>query len=201
MASGSNRNRDRTFTEDLTVAVSGWAVAYASAGGVLVYSGIKGATISDTVKSVLSGNLNVSETEPVNFGGTGTAADTGAANQSAAKNQALAKTLAASMGLSDWTTGQAWTDWVSLWNRESGWSNTADTRKTGAGGDNASSAVFAYGIAQARPYSKMPQSAWPPDKGGSADATAQITWGIGYIQGSYGSPVMAWAHEQTNGWY
>lgn len=184
------------------MAVSGWAVAYASAGGVLVYSGIKGASISDTVKAVLAGNLNVSETEPVNFGSASTAtADVGAANQSAAKNQALAKTLATSMGLGDWTQGQGWTDWVSLWNRESGWSATADTRKTGAGGDNAGSAVFAYGIPQARPYSKMPQSAWPSDKGGASDPSAQIQWGIGYIQGTYGSPVLAWAHEQANGWY
>lgn len=171
------------------MAVSGWAVAYASAGGVLLYSGIKGASISDTVKSVLSGNLNVSETEPVSFGSAGTTADTGAANQSAAKNQALAKTLAASMGLQDWTQGQAWTDWVSLWNQESGWSATAKNKSSGA-----------YGIPQSLPASKMPPAAQAPPVG-TSDPTAQITWGIQYIQSTYGSPVMAWAHEQANNWY
>lgn len=43
----------------------GIAVAYASAGGIILYSGIKGATIADTLKAVLSGNLKVTPTEPI----------------------------------------------------------------------------------------------------------------------------------------
>jgi hypothetical protein len=116
----------------------------------------------------------------------------------AAPNQATGKLLAAAYG---WNTGQQWADLVSLWDRESGWSNTADTRVTHAGGDASNAAVFAYGIPQARPYNKMPQPAWPPDKGGKADPTAQITWGLAYIKATYGSPSAAWANETAKGFY
>ena len=163
--------------------ISGWAVAYMSAGGVILYSAVKGATIADTVKAVLSGNLKVKGTETVDFGG-GTAApgNTGAASQSAEKNQALAKSLASSMGLQSWTVGQEWSDWVSLWNQESGWSITAANPGSGA-----------RGIAQKiSGYSADYQE---------GNATSQITWGINYILGRYGSPSLAWAHEVENNWY
>jgi hypothetical protein len=114
----------------------------------------------------------------------------------AAPNQNIGKLLAAGYG---WSTGQQWADLVSLWDRESGWSNTADTRKTGL--DPPGAAVFAYGIAQARPYNKYPSAGWPPDKGGKADPHAQIAWGLAYIKGRYGSPSAAWAHETANNWY
>jgi hypothetical protein len=29
----------------------------------------------------------------------------------------------------------------------------------------------------------------------------QITWGLGYIQGRYGTPCGAWAKSQASGWY
>lgn len=58
------------------MAGKGVAVAYAVVGGVVLYSGIKGATIADTVGAVLTGNLTVSNTEPIqaqNSGGGGSA--------------------------------------------------------------------------------------------------------------------------------
>jgi hypothetical protein len=78
---------------------------------------------------------------------------------------------------------------VPLWNQESGWSQFAE---------NASGA---YGIPQALPFNKMPQAAWPASAGGSSDPSAQISWGLGYIKGTYGSPCNAWGHEQSFGWY
>jgi hypothetical protein len=180
------------------MAVSGIAVAYCCAGGLVLYSGIKGATISSTVKAALGGSLSVSNTEPVTFGSSGTGSGTGSsgqtvtggkASQSAAANQALAKQIATQLGHADWTTGQNWSDWVSLWNQESGWSATADNPASGA-----------YGIPQALPATKMPKAAQPPPAG-TSDPGAQISWGIEYIAGRYGSPVMAWAHEQANNWY
>ena len=33
------------------------------------------------------------------------------------------------------------------------------------------------------------------------DAATQIRWGLTYIQGRYGSPCGAWAHEEADGWY
>ena len=32
-------------------------------------------------------------------------------------------------------------------------------------------------------------------------ATTQITWGLGYIAGRYGTPTAAWAHSQAYNWY
>jgi len=74
---------------------------------------------------------------------------------------------------------------VSLWNHESGWRV------------NAANPDGAYGIPQALPGSKM----------GSAGAdwqtnpATQITWGLGYITGRYGTPCGAWGHWQSTGWY
>jgi hypothetical protein len=74
---------------------------------------------------------------------------------------------------------------VSLWDQESGWNPQA------ANPDGA------YGIPQALPGSKMASAG--PDW--QTDAATQIRWGLGYIQGLYGSPCGAWAHEQSTGWY
>lgn len=47
------------------MALNGYAVAYCVGGGLVLYSGIKGASIADTVSAVLKGNLTVSNTEPI----------------------------------------------------------------------------------------------------------------------------------------
>jgi hypothetical protein len=73
-----------------------------------------------------------------------------------------------------------------LWERESGWSVTAENAESGA-----------YGIPQALPGSKMASAG--PDWW--SNAYTQIKWGLEYIQETYGSPCGAWAHENTDGWY
>jgi hypothetical protein len=81
---------------------------------------------------------------------------------------------------------------IPLWNQESGWNNMAYNSKSGA-----------TGIPQALPYSKMPQAAWLPFQGGSADMKTQVNWGLNYIKTrpGYGSPAAAWAHEVQYNWY
>lgn len=68
--------------------VKGMSVAYSVVGGLVLYSGIKGASLADTAKAVLSGNLTLTNTEPVSFpagspgggsGGTGSGSANGAA--------------------------------------------------------------------------------------------------------------------------
>jgi hypothetical protein len=171
------------------MAVSGAAVAYAVAGSVILFSGVKNATLADTVRGLLSGNLGNVKAIPAKnsaTGGTPAPGNTGAGTADAAQNQTLAKSIASQMGLNSWTTGQAWQDWVSLWNQESGWNQYAEDPTTGA-----------YGIPQSLPAVKMATagSDW------KTNPETQIIWGIGYIQGRYGTPVMAWAHEQQNNWY
>lgn len=74
----------------------------------------------------------------------------------------------------------------SLWQKESGWSYTAENASSGA-----------YGIPQALPGSKMATigSDW------RTNASTQVAWGLSYIDRAYGSPCSAWSHSQANNWY
>jgi len=74
---------------------------------------------------------------------------------------------------------------VSLWNKESGWRV------------NAYNPSGAYGIPQALPGSKMGTvgADW------QTNPATQITWGLNYISGVYGTPCGAWAHSVANNWY
>jgi hypothetical protein len=73
-----------------------------------------------------------------------------------------------------------------LWQKESGWSYTAYNADGGA-----------TGIPQALPGSKMAAagSDW------ETNAATQISWGLSYINGSYGTPCAAWGHSQSVNWY
>ncbi|PZQ92141.1 MAG: lytic transglycosylase domain-containing protein [Leifsonia xyli] len=75
---------------------------------------------------------------------------------------------------------------VALWNKESHWNVYAHNTRSGA-----------YGIPQALPGEKMASAGddW------ATNPTTQIVWGLGYIQGRYGSPCVAWGNSQTRGWY
>jgi methyl-accepting chemotaxis protein len=92
-----------------------------------------------------------------------------------AGNIALGQRMAASKG---WT-GAAWNALKTLWNRESGWSTTAQNPTSSA-----------YGI---------PQDITGNHHGDTA--RGQIGWGLNYIAGRYGSPIGALAHENSFGWY
>lgn len=85
----------------------------------------------------------------------------------------LGKQMAGARG---WTDGQ-WDALYQLWNRESGWNPSATNFFSGA-----------CGIPQAYPCSKI------QDK----STAGQITWGLNYIAGKYGSPANAWAYWQRN---
>ncbi|MEV5042484.1 phage tail tip lysozyme [Microbacterium sp. LMI1x-1-1.1] len=91
----------------------------------------------------------------------------------------------------DMVTARGWGDsefacLVALWKKESGWRVNAYNASSGA-----------YGIAQATPGRKMSSagSDW------QTNPATQITWGLGYIQGRYGTPCGAWGKSQRSGWY
>ena len=96
--------------------------------------------------------------------------------------QAIARSMMGSYG---WGDGE-FSCLQSLWNRESGWNYQAENASSGA-----------YGIPQALPGSKMSSVAddW------ATNPSTQITWGMQYIQGRYGTPCSAWAHSESVGWY
>jgi hypothetical protein len=199
--------------------ISGVAVFALLAGSVLAYSGITNKKISSVAHNLITGKNPAGSatgftdlTLTSGVAGEGTPGQGVTATQTpgsasttsnigyavAGANQAIGKLLATPYG---WSTGTEWNDLVLLWDSESGWDNTADTRKTGSGGDNMSSTVFAYGIAQARPATKYPLPGRPSDLGGISDPTTQIAWGLSYIKSRYGSPSKAWAYKQSIGWY
>lgn len=87
--------------------------------------------------------------------------------------------------------GRGWGDaefacLVALWNKESGWRVNAYNASSGA-----------YGIPQSLPGNKMASAGadW------ETNPATQITWGLGYIGGRYGTPCGAWGHSQSVGWY
>ncbi|WP_232466119.1 lytic transglycosylase domain-containing protein [Diaminobutyricimonas sp. LJ205] len=75
---------------------------------------------------------------------------------------------------------------VALWHKESKWNVYAHNKSSGA-----------YGIPQSLPGSKMATAGadW------ETNPATQITWGLGYISGRYGTPCGAWAKSQSSGWY
>jgi hypothetical protein len=97
-----------------------------------------------------------------------------------------------------------------LWTRESGFQNLIQNRSSGA-----------FGIAQALGHGTSGSAVtdavvYFPDGGSARDvnvdeypsaaanggnAAAQVTWGLEYIRGTYGSPCGAWAHETEDSWY
>lgn len=91
----------------------------------------------------------------------------------------------------DMMAGYGWDDTqysclVALWERESHWNVYAYNASSGA-----------YGIPQALPGEKMASVAadW------ATNPATQITWGLGYISGRYGTPCAAWESSETRGWY
>jgi hypothetical protein len=95
--------------------------------------------------------------------------------------QAIAQAMLEAQGMGD----DQFSCLVALWTRESHWTVTAENPDG------------AYGIPQALPGAKMASAG--PDW--QTNATTQITWGLGYIAGRYGTPCGAWAHSQATGWY
>jgi len=166
--------------------IDGPGLAAVSVGIVFIYGGVKGYSPIKAFENIITGknpNENQASTSLVSADSSGTS--TGVSNptsNNAAANQATAKQLATQLGHSDWTTGQEWSDWIALWNQESGWSITA-----------ANPSSSARGIAQNL-------QGYGPDYL-EGNAVSQITWGINYIAQRYGNPSVAEAHEKANNWY
>lgn len=98
-----------------------------------------------------------------------------------------AKTVARDMAESKYGWGSDQFACLSkLWQKESGWNYKAHNASSGA-----------TGIPQALPGSKMASagSDW------KTNAATQISWGLSYIDGRYGSPCSAWSHSQSVNWY
>jgi len=96
--------------------------------------------------------------------------------------QAMGKEMAAARGWGD----DQFACLLVLWNHESGWRVNAGNQVSGA-----------YGIPQALPGSKMASvgADW------QTNPATQITWGLNYIAGRYGTPCGAYAQWLGHNWY
>jgi resuscitation-promoting factor RpfB len=174
--------------------VKGSYLLVAGGGAIVLWSGIRGHKWSSVLRDIISGKqlptspeLGITSSAASATGGGASAGATGAstaAGGSKAKNLAIGGTLATVYGWGPGTTN--WKALVALWDQESEWNNHAKNPTSGA-----------YGIPQALPANKMGALANPP----TSSAGAQIAWGLKYIKSTYGNPVNAEAHEQSEGWY
>lgn len=103
--------------------------------------------------------------------------------------KALAQTKTAAYG---WGGNEFTQCLVPLWQKESGWNYQA-----------ANGSSSARGIPQAMMSAHF-GSGWKSNAAAQAwldSPDQQITWGLDYIKGRYGTPCSAWSHSQKTGWY
>lgn len=170
----------------------GPGLAAVSVGIVFLYGGIKGYSPVKAFQNIISGknpnegqsNTAILTASDPNSPNSGVGVFSGDTSASGAKG--IAQKLAIQMGHGDWTKGQIWSDWVALWNQESGWRWNATNPQSGA-----------YGIPQSLPADKMASAGadW------RTNPATQIKWGIQYIADTYGNPSVAEAHERAHNWY
>jgi hypothetical protein len=126
------------------------------------------------------------EEEPVeessDSSGSGATVDIAADCSEYSGNQAIGCTMTLEAG---WDMNEVGC-LISLWDKESGWDETAYNESSGA-----------YGVPQSLPGDKMASHGddW------ETNPATQIAWGLDYIEGRYGSPCGAWSHSESNGWY
>jgi hypothetical protein len=177
--------------------VNGFSLAYTAMGGVVLWSGIKGTTLSTTFRGLMSGKAPAVNQQPVSTAAAaaspaagGNLLDTGtsipgitAAGLPAASgsNQSVLRMVAAQHG---WT-GTEWTDLYNIEMAEAGFSLTAQNPSG------------AYGMAQ---FINGP-SEYAQYGGNSTTALGQATGMCNYIEQRYGTPSVAWAFHLANGYY
>jgi transglycosylase-like protein with SLT domain len=165
------------------------ALVAAGAGALFLWSGIKGGSVTRSLRSLLSAkpHLDTTVANPVTGsgsapGGTVTPSGGGPSAVSSQANQATGRLMAASYG---WGAGQEWTALNNVVMSESGWSSTAQNPTS-----------TAYGIFQ------FLDTTWASvGYTKTSDPVVQIAAGLAYIRQRYGDPVRAWAFHQANGWY
>jgi hypothetical protein len=180
--------------------ISGLSVFYGTVGLVILWSGIKGETLTDTIKGLASGIAPQSGLPASKGGQPITASDTGAYNSNPGSsssapgpvgactakqtgaNKTLGQGLAATMH--NWT-GAEWTALNDLVMSESGWCNTIQNPTS-----------TAYGIGQ------FLDSTWATvGFTKTSNPATQIAAMLTYIKNRYGDPIKAWNFHLANGYY
>lgn len=177
--------------------ISGIGIAVLFAGGILVWSGVKGYSVSHVFRDVIAGKKPTQGQPdyPVTIGGIFTSllhggggssggsgsvtSSGGQVAQSNAANKKLGQKMAAAMG---WGSGDQWTALNNIVMSESGWSSTIKNPGSNASGIAQNIAGFGPGYE-------------------SGNAPQQIAWLLRYIKQRYKTPVDAWNFHLAHGWY
>lgn len=171
--------------------VSAAGVAIMGGGLLFLWSGIHGASVTGSLRDLISGKPASRNTAyPISgqsssgnvTGGNVTPQGGSPGSVSTQANQATGRLMAAGYG---WSTGAEWTALNNTVMAESGWDNTAQNPTS-----------TAYGIFQ------FLDTTWVTvGYSKTSDPVTQIAAGLKYIKQRYGDPVAAWQFHLANGWY
>jgi hypothetical protein len=165
------------------MAINGIALGSVAVGTLFAYSAVKGKSVLATAQSIVRGQSPATLSNVYPIVGQATSTNTGTGTAQTGTSTGVASPTAYQQYAFSLFSGYGWgTDQeqalVSLWNQESGWNPNAVNPSSGAAG--------------------IPQDITGNMHGGWQ---GQIQWGLSYIKQRYGTPAMAWAHEQANNWY
>lgn len=172
--------------------INGWTVGYTAIGGIVLWSGISGTSLTTTFQDLLKGQAPSQNQETIATNTVETSSGSGstpvtatggnpASSTTEAVNQAQGRLLAATFG---WT-GAQWTALNNIVMAESGWNNQAQNPGS-----------TAYGIGQ------FLDTTWATvGYTKTSDSTTQIIAMLNYIKQRYGTPENAWAFHLANGYY
>lgn len=187
--------------------IDGFGVFAIGIGAVFVWGGIKGYSPLKALENVIKGvnpntgqsstSLTADTTTTNNTANTGFATPNGSTN---ASGQAALKQAAKAYS---WDSGAEWQSLNNIEMAEAGYNAEAKNASSGAlgmaqalGHGNANTAgslgneYGGYGLSDAQ-----------AKQANSGNAYWQAVWMCNYIHSTYGDPIKAWAHEQSNHWY
>ncbi len=137
-------------------------------------------------------------------GSLGSSTGSAGSGGTAAQNQAIAQqVIASNPQFSGWGSGSEWAALVSLWTKESSWSNTAANPSSGAFGVAQSLHGNVGGLGGNEYNSSAAEglTATQLQAANNGNAADQILWGLNYILATYGTPSAALAKENSAGYY
>lgn len=200
--------------------INGFSLAYTAAGAVVMWSGIKGWTISATFKALLTGTTPTSVSEPIavnttpsntaapsqNSPGTDQAVTSAGSPPSTSNGQQALQQAAAARG---WGSGAEWTALQNIEMHEAGYNPQAKNPSSGAFG--MAQALGHGGSGTACPstgennYGGYGLTNAQAQSANCGNAGAQALWMVNYIAATYGTPSAAWnqyfAHPGGVGYY
>jgi hypothetical protein len=191
--------------------ISGLGLAYATAGGVLLWSGIKGETVAQTVGELARGKqpsgtngeavtVPSSPSSATSAGGGGGSFAAPVGSGSSSGGMSALQQAAKPYG---WDKGAQWTSLVYVEMREAGFNPRIRNPSSGA-----------LGLAQALGHGNVNTAGTLGNEYGgfgltdaqarlanSGNAYWQAVWMVNYISATYGTPAAAAAHERADNWY